>query len=135
MLEGCITNTPPANLDLFLEIKTMCGISLDTIIICAFILFLFVVAMLILCLKLNNIKFRQNVHESRLADTNELLTNVVQGSKRIERDVDAINQRTRAATNRRNNKSISEKRGNNHDKTKAYSKNNNTKRSPSSVRK
>lgn len=110
-------------------------ISLDTIIICAFILFLFVVAMLILCLKLNNIKFRQNVHESRLADTNELLTNVVQGSKRIERDVDAINQRTRAATNRRNNKSTSEKRGNNHDKTKTYSKNNNNKRSPSSVRK
>lgn len=112
------------------------GLSLDTFIILAFVLVLFIIAMMIICLKLGNISFKQDVIIDRLRDTNELITNVVQGSKRIERDVDAINQRTRAAANRKT-KTDNNKRGgyDNKNQKSSHAKNNTSKRNNSSVRK
>ena len=110
-----------------------------TIIAAADILLLFIITIaMVICVKLSNISYKINSMIVREDDIKDLLTNMVQGSKRIERNVDAINQRTRAATAKKSKSKI-DKRGTTYEgktSTKSsHSKNNNNKRNNSSVRK
>ena len=107
------------------------------IVIAAIIIVMLCITM-VLCVRLSNIMYMLKSMVTREDDMKDLLTNMVQGSKRIERNVDAINQRTRAATAKKSNKPKIDKRGagsyDGKSSKSTHSKNNSSKRN-SSIRK
>ena len=86
------------------------------LIIAVVLIVIFAICFMVVCVKLSNISYKINSISMREDEMKDLLTNMVQGSKRIERNVDAINQRTRAASSKKSSKI--EKKGMVYDKNK-----------------